>query len=184
MEDNQIVALFWDRSEAAVAETAAKYAGYCHTIAYNILEDQGEADESVNDTYLAAWESIPPQRPAVLRTYLGKLTRRISLKRLRARNARKRGAGTVSLALEELAECTADSDVAAEVELEELARALDRFLERRTQEERTVFLGRYWYFVPLAELSGRLGCSQSRVKSMLHRMRKQLADFLKGEGLV
>ena len=100
MEDNRIVELYWARDEKAISETASKYGKYCHTIAYNILRDQGEAEESVNDTYLGAWNAMPPHHPSDLRTFLGKITRRISLKKWRDLHRDKRGGGQVSLALE------------------------------------------------------------------------------------
>ena len=110
MDDAMIVDLYWDRNEQAIKESESKFGSYCHAIAYRILADQDDADESVNDTWLAAWESIPPHRPSVLSAYLGKLTRRISLNRWRDRNRDKRGGGEVDLSLEELAECVPDSE--------------------------------------------------------------------------
>ena len=105
MEDLQIIELFWQRSESAVTETARKYGRYCHTIAYNILHSREDSEECVNDTYLNAWRTIPPQRPERLSTFLGKITRNLSLKRWEQYHAEKRGAGQTALALDELAEC-------------------------------------------------------------------------------
>ena len=105
MEDSQIVSLYWQRKERAIKETEAKYGRYCYRIAHNILEHRQDAEECVSDTYLAAWNAIPPHRPSILQTFLGKITRRISLNRWRWEQTQKRGAGQVPLALEELAEC-------------------------------------------------------------------------------
>ncbi len=110
MEDLQIIELFWQRSESAVTETARKYGRYCHTIAYNILHSREDSEECVNDTYLNAWRTIPPQRPERLSTFLGKITRNLSLKRWEQYHAEKRGAGQTALALDELAECVPASD--------------------------------------------------------------------------
>lgn len=109
MEDSEILDLYFARSETAITQTDLKYGGYCYKIAYNILTNNEDAEESVSDTYMAAWKAIPPRRPAVLATFLGKITRRFSLNRWKSRNAYKRGGGEITLALEELDECVADS---------------------------------------------------------------------------
>lgn len=108
MDDQEIVALYWARSEQAISETSSKYGSYCYSIAYNILHSSEDAEESVNDTYNDAWNSIPPHRPSVLSTFLGKITRRISIDRWRRRTAEKRGGGEMSLVLDELQECVAE----------------------------------------------------------------------------
>ena len=108
MKDNEIIALYWERNESAISATAEKYGGYCHTISYNILQDHGDAEECVNDTYLGAWKSMPPQRPDRLSAYLGKLTRNLSINRFRQYTAEKRGQGQVPLALSELEDCVPD----------------------------------------------------------------------------
>jgi len=105
MEDNRIVDLYWTRNETAITETTSKYGKYCYAIAYNILYDKEDADESVNDTYLGAWNAMPPHRPSILQTFLGKITRRVSLKKWRDSHRDKRGGGEVFLALDELSEC-------------------------------------------------------------------------------
>ena len=132
MEDNQIVDLYWARSESAIMETASKYGKYCHAIAYNILCDQEDADESVNDTYLGAWNAMPPHRPSILRSFLGKITRRVSLKKWRDSHRDKRGGGEVSLALDELSECV-PSNVMVEDEImaAELSKALSPICQLR-----------------------------------------------------
>ena len=129
MEDARIVELYWERDEAAIAESSAKYGGYCYSIAYNILSSKEDSEESVSDTYLAAWNLIPPRKPNFLNAFLGKITRHISIDRWRKLNARKRGGKETVLALEELGECTASSDMEAEIAQRELARILNDFLE-------------------------------------------------------
>lgn len=126
MEDTRIVELYWQRSENAIAETAAKYERYCYTIACNILASPEDANECVNDTWLGAWNSIPPHRPAVLATYLGKITRRLSINRWKEHTRDKRGGGELPLALEELAECVpSPMDIQSNLEGKELAAAID-----------------------------------------------------------
>ena len=185
MEDSQIVSLYWERNEQALAETAAKYGNYCFSIAYNILSSREDADESVNDTYMSAWERIPPHKPAVLSAFLGKLTRRISLNKWRNRTRQKRGGGEVALALDELAGCIPGSaDVSHHVEQKELRAAIVSFLNTLPCIERDVFVCRYWYLADIRKISQVFGYTESKVKSMLHRTRIKLRTHLKEEGLV
>ena len=191
MEDNQIVALYWARNEQALAETAAKYGRYCYTIAYNILSSREDADESVNDTYLAVCDDgaefvlQPPHDPTILSAFLGKITRRISLNRWRNNNRKKRGGGEVILALEELRECIpASEDVERRMEQKELSRAITRFLEEIPETERDVFVCRYWYLADIKKLSKAFGFTESKTKSMLHRARIRLKAYLTQEGLL
>ncbi|MCB6345160.1 RNA polymerase sigma factor [Enterocloster lavalensis] len=183
MEDNRIVELYWARDERAISETASKYGKYCHTIAYNILRDQGEAEESVNDTYLGAWNAMPPHCPSVLRTFLGKITRRISLKKWRDLHRDKRGGGQVSLALEELSECVpSKSAVEDEILAAELSETLNCFIASLPATERQIFLCRYWYLDSIDTISRSFCFSRSKVKSMLYRTRVKLLNHLKKEG--
>ncbi len=182
MEDREIVALYWARSEDAIGETAKKYGAYLTKIARNILGDPGEAEECVSDSYLGAWNAMPPHRPGVLSTFLGKITRRISIDRWRRQHAEKRGGGELTLALEELSECVSDGrSVEDELERRELTRRFQRFLDALPETERTVFLSRYWYMEPVKEIARRLGFSESKVTSMLCRTRKKLRDALAKE---
>lgn len=185
MDDNLIIELYWKRCESAIAETSAKYGRYCRKIAYHILADEQDAEESVNDTYLDAWNAMPPHRPAMLSTFLGKLTRRISIDRWRCRTAEKRGGGEIPLALEELADCVpSGQDVEQAVEARELTAAVNAFLSRLPAHERDVFVCRYFFLLPLSEICEKFRYSPSKTKSMLARTRKKLlADFEK-EGLV
>ena len=183
MEELGIVALFWQRDERAIAEAAQKYAGYCRRIAYNILGDDSDAEESVNDTWLAAWDSIPPHRPAVLSAYLGKLTRRIARHRLEKRTAAKRGGGEYTAALEELADCIpAGESTEDALDAAALAALIDRFVRMLPARERSIFIRRYFAAEPLKEIAARFGMSIGGVKSMLLRTRRKLAAALEKEG--
>ena len=183
MEDEQIVQLYWDRSESAIVETERKYGAYCHSIAYGILQNREDAEESVSDTYLDAWNAMPPHRPSVLATFLGKITRRISIDRWRGKNRIKRGGGEIVFALEELGECVAVSNSAeSELERRDLIRDLNRFLSGLNALERKVFMRRYWYLDSIGVIAERFGFSAAKTASLLHRTRGKLRRFLKEEG--
>ena len=184
MDDRRIVELYWQRSETAIAETQIKYGKYCHYIAYNILSDDSDAEECVNDTYLKAWESMPPHKPTKLSTFLGKITRHLALNRREAQNAVKRGAGTVPVALDELAECIADTETGDPTDEIALRGALNRFLRALPEETMIVFLQRYWYFSSVREIAANRGISETNVKVMLHRARGKLKSFLEKEGII
>lgn len=182
MEDARIVDLYWERSESAILETSTKYGKYCHTIAYNILASHEDADESVNDTYLDAWNSMPPHRPSILSTFLGKITRRISIDKWRGRTAEKRGGGEIVLALDELSDCVpSDHNVEQAFELAELAKVIDNFVMTLPPMDRRVFICRYWYLDPISAISKQFGFSESKVKMMLHRQRRRLLSHLERE---
>ena len=183
MEDERIVALYWERSEEAIRQTQSKYDNYCMGIAGRILSNHEDARECVNDTYLAAWDAIPPQRPAVLSTFLGKLTRRISIDRWRALTAEKRGGSAVTVALEELEACIpGGTDPVKEVEAKELARAISGFLRTLPYIQRKVFLMRYFEMADLTQIQEKFQISNSKAKSMLHRTRRKLKTYLQEEG--
>ena len=185
MDDERIVALYWSRCEAAITETASKYGSYLNNISYNILVNREDAQECVNDTYMDAWNTMPPNRPSVLSTFLGKITRRISIDRWRIKNAKKRGGDEITLALDELEECVGSShDVELEVQRKELAATMHSFLDRLPQTERRIFLLRYWYLEPIRSIANQYGFSQSKVASMLHRIRGKLRKYLEKEGYV
>ena len=183
MEDSKIVDLYWAREEAALEHTAKKYENYSYQIAFQILGDREDAAECVNETWLGLWNSIPPHRPENLVAYLGKLTRRISLKRWRDSRTQKRGGGQTAQTLEELSECIPGEPGAdARLETRELSRVLDAFLRTLPQVERQVFVLRYWYLSPVREIGRRFGFSESKVKSMLFRTRGKLRTELIKEG--
>lgn len=184
MDDSVIVQLYWDRDEIAITHTQQKYGRYLMKIAVNILADREDSLESVNDTYLAAWNSMPPQRPGVLSTYLGKLTRRISIDLLRKKSSQKRGGGQYALSLEELGDCVSGSAPQQELEAKLLAEAIASFLQTQSDETRHVFIGRYYYMDPVKEIARYCRISESKVKILLYRARQGLREHLEKEGFV
>ncbi len=186
MEDSIIIQLYWAREERALAETESKYGGYCRAIACNILNNREDAEECVNDTYLRAWNAMPPQRPSILGAFLGKITRNLSLDRIKIIRAEKRGGGQIDLALDELGDCIPDGDgesLEQRIEAEELARCLDRFLRDLPERECCVFLRRYWYVDSVQEIAHRYHMAEGSVKSTLFRVRKKLRVHLEKEGV-
>lgn len=183
MEDSAIVELYWHRQEEAAVQTQKKYNDYCMQISLRILGNPEDARECVNDTYTAAWNSIPPNRPDNLKTYLGKLTRRISMKRWRSRDAQKRGGGEIALSLEELGTCI-PAGISLEEQLvgKELTDTLNAFLEKLPKQQRQVFVLRYWHGCSIREIGSKFGFSKSKVESMLHRTRNKLREALRKEG--
>lgn len=185
MDDERIVQLYWERSEIAVQQTQQKYDAYCMGIAGRILPSREDARECVNDTYLAAWNTIPPHRPSNLSTFLGKLTRRICIDRWRGMTAEKRGGSAVTVALEELQGCIpGGSDPVKEVEAKELARAISTFLRTLPYIQRKAFLMRYFDMADMDQIQKELQISGSKAKSILHRVRKKMRDYLREEGYV
>jgi len=185
MDDKRIVELYWDRDESAIQETSDKYGSYLHSIAMNVLAVHEDAEESVNDTYNDAWNSMPPHRPSILATFLGKITRRLSIDKWRARTAAKRGAGQTAMVLEELEHCVSGSDDVVNVaEANELTRIINTFLADLPETERSVFLCRYWYMDPIESIAKQFGFSQSKVTSMLFRTRNKLRSLLEKEELL
>ncbi|MBQ7857021.1 MAG: RNA polymerase sigma factor [Oscillospiraceae bacterium] len=183
MPDEQIVALFWERNESAITATQSKYHRYLSKIAYNILSDREDTEESVNDTYLAAWNSMPPHKPQNLATYLGKLTRRISIDIFRKRNRDKRKASEYAVSLTELEDCVAGGFAPEDtVEAEFLGEAINRFLRTLPRDARNLFVGRYYFMDPLKEVAGYCGMSESKAKTTLYRTRCALKDYLRKEG--
>lgn len=182
MEDSGIVALYWARDEQAVAETAAKYGGYCQMVSYQILRNTQDAEECVNDTYVQAWNAMPPQRPGCLRAFLGKITRNLSLNCYRAHQAKRRGGGQLPALLDELEDCDGDGPERL-LERAELSRLLDRFLRELPQRECCVFMRRYWYMDSVEDIAQRYHMAGGTVKSILYRTRQKLRDRLEEEGI-
>lgn len=184
MEDNCIVDLYWARNESAIEETKIKYGRYCYTIAYNVLGNKEDADESVNDTYLVAWNSIPPNKPKPLAAYLGKLARNISLKKWRDKTRVKRGGGQADVTLSEIGECIPDgSSIEEKMEEKELAAIVNDFVKNLPDEERRIFVRRYWYMDSVEDIAKRFDCGKSKIKMKLLRTRNKLSERLKKEGL-
>ena len=183
MEDTEIVSLYWDRDESAIRETETKYDRYLTKIAYNILADLEDSRESVNDTYMAAWESMPPHRPTVLSAYLAKLTRRISIDRFRYRTRDKRMASEYAISLSELSDCVSGGNTTEEIiNVKLLADTIGIYLRLQSPEARTAFLGRYYFLDSVREVARYCGMSESKCKSLLHRTRVGLKDYLRKEG--
>ena len=184
MKDDEIVRLFFDRNEIAIAESKKEYGKYCLYIAQNLLHDFSDSEECVNDVMLAAWNSIPPQRPANLRTYLGKLTRETAVDSLRKRDAQKRFIYGEPSSFEELEDVIGNSDVESYVNASELSRSISVFLRSLREEERNIFIRRYWYCDSVKSICARFGCGKSKVTVTLKRTRDKLARYLKEEGYV
>lgn len=183
MQDDRIVELYWQRSEAAIKHTDQKYGHYLMKLSYNILADWEDSKESVNDTYLRAWKSMPPHRPNVLLTYLCKITRQISIDVFRKRNSAKRQASEYALSLSELEDCvSADNATEQEVDLHLLAKAIQDYLAELQEETRDVFISRYFFSDSIREIAGCFCMSESKTKSMLYRTRIGLKKYLEQEG--
>ncbi len=183
MEDNQIIELYWLRSENAIAETSAKYGKLLRKIAMNIVGNYSDAEECENDTYIATWNAIPPTRPNILSAFLGKIARNIALNRYEYNKAQKRN-NEFDLVLSELEECIASkSTVEDAVEEGEVASMLDDFLEGLKKETRVIFVRRYWYSDSVKDIAKRMQISESKVKTVLFRTRKELQDYLAERGV-
>ena len=185
LEDSKIIDLYWARKEQALAETDAKYGSYCRAIARNILRNFEDTEECVSDTWLHAWNSMPPQRPGILSAFLGRITRNLSFDRCKYQQAAKRGGGTLPLALDELGECIpASGRVEHALEQKELAAAIDRFLRTLPERECSMFLRRYWYVDSVQSIAARYAIKENTAKSILFRTREKLRRYLAGEGII
>jgi len=182
MEDHDIVQLFFDRAEHAIEQTQQQYGSYCLSIALRMLNNDDDAAECVNDVWLKAWNSIPPERPSCLRTYLGKLTRRLAVDRYRRQTAQKRGTGEMTAVLDELAECLPDKQSTTEDRVE-WKDTLERFLDTLEPTERMRFLRRYWYACSVKEIAQGMNMTETHVKVALHRTRLKMKAFLEKEGI-
>ena len=182
MEDERILALFFERKEQAISETEKKYGNYLSAIAGRIVHDQNDIGEILNDTYAAAWNAIPPAHPERFSLYLGKIARRLALNRVRDQKTEKRGGGETDLCFEELEDVlSGENDPALALEEKELSRILDDFLSSLPEAERRVFVCRYWHFDSVEEISARFGYGESKVKMMLLRTREKLKKRLEKE---
>lgn len=183
MQDKRIVELYWQRDETAIRETEQKYGPYLTKIAYNILSDLEDSKESVNDTYMKAWNSMPPHKPSILSTYLAKITRQVSIDIIRKRTSMKRQATEYAASLEELEDCIPAGETPEQfVELHLLAEAIASYLRTLSPQARNTFVGRYYFMDPIGDIAGYYGMSKSKVESMLHRTRKGLKAYLEKEG--
>ena len=185
MNDAGIVELYWLRSAQAITETQRKYGSYCYTIALGLLKSPQDAEECVNDTWLGAWNAMPEHRPDHLAPFLGKIVRSLAFDRFRASRAQKRGGGELPLVLEELGDCVPAVPSAAQAaEDAELERSVNAFLHTLPPRDCDIFLRRYWYAEPLADIAQRYGLKLNTVKTSLFRSRGKLKDFLNKEGII
>lgn len=183
MEDEEIINLYWSRSENAISETDKKYGRYCNYIAYNILQDKEDSKECVNDTFLNTWNAIPPKKPTILKAFLGKITRNLAINQYERKKAKKRG-GTIEVVLEELEECISDNrSIENEIEYSSLVKYINDFVENLSKDKRKIFLERYWYLSSIKDISSKNKLTQSNVRIILLRIRNQLKDFLKERGI-
>ena len=179
MEDEKIIQLYWDRDEQAITATADKYGSYCASIARNILGNREDAEECVNDTYLNAWNTMPPHKPSILSTFLGKITRNLSFNKYKYNTAEKRGGGEVTQVLDEIAEFVSDTDsVEQEVNRKELVKAIDVFLDGLPTHKRGIFVCRYWYFDSVSDIASQFGMTENNVSVTLNRLRFILHNYL------
>lgn len=182
MDDGQILDLYWERDERAIRETDAIYGNRLHMLAKRIVQTHEDAEESVSDTYLKAWDTIPPQRPTCFFAYLAKICRNFALGRLRWQNAEKRKADVVSLTAE-MELCIPDKAAQYQMEGQEIGKLMTRFVGELSQENRLIFLRRYWFLDSIEEIAQKYGMSQSKVKTRLYRIRHRLRTFLEQEGI-
>lgn len=183
MTDEEIIDLFFERSEQAISELATKHGAAVSRVALNILNNEEDVKECVNDTWLGAWNSIPPNRPDPLRPFVCKIARNLAVKRYHANSAKKRDS-QYDLALEELAECVPDSSTVEDtVVAKELAEIINRFLDTLSYEDKFVFMRRYWYADSLREIAEMSGMSYSSVAVRLHRIKGKLKKLLLTEGV-
>lgn len=183
MNDNQIIKLFFTRNEDAIQQTANKYGARLQSMAVNIVQDTQDAEESVNDTYLKAWDTIPPTKPDHFFAYIAKICRYISFGKLDWKNAQKRKAEVVALT-REMEECIPDSWQDVQMDGKELSRIIGTFLRTQTPENRVIFVRRYWYADTVSQIAQRYEINESAVTMRLRRTRNKLAAHLKKEGIL
>lgn len=182
MEDQKIVDLFWQKNENAISEVGIKYTNYCYTIAWNVLSNNEDSEECVNDTWFAAWKRMPPKRPAVLSSFLGKITRCFAIDRLRMKCASKRMDNHIVELTEEVENLSTQLTYTLDEQMEEkeLIHSINRFLNNLKPQDRDIFVRRYWYMDSVKAIAKRHSSTESKIKSNLHRNRKKMAKFLEG----
>ncbi len=184
MDDSCIVSLYWQRDEGAVSETQKKYGAYLSKISMNILNDSLDSEENVNDTYLNAWNSIPPQKPDKLAPFLGRIARNLALNRYKSRHVQKRAGDDFAVSLDELDECIPSTEKTEDAVMSHVTGAhISDFLRGESRDARSVFVCRYFYGEAVKDISARTGYSESKVKSMLQRTRNRLRSYLEKEGV-
>ncbi|WP_454941363.1 RNA polymerase sigma factor [Evtepia sp.] len=184
MEDEKIIALFFQRSEQAIQALDEKYGPRCHQVSYNILNDRQDAEECVNDAYFGAWNAIPPAKPNPLLTYLLKIVRNLSCKRYWKKEAAKRNSN-YTIALQEIEACLADRNTVEDaIEARELARILETFLDTLSGENRVIFLRRYWFSDSYQDIAQRVGLPEKTVSVRLTRTRQRMRQYLMERGVL
>ncbi len=184
LTDEQIIALFFAREERAIVETEKKYCQYLHTVAYNILANEQDCEECLQDTYLRAWNVIPPERPRVLYAFLAKITRNLSLSRYKTARRQKRVLSEATVSLDELGDCVSDGqELMRQMDSATIARVIDRYLESVTERRMYVFVSRYFYSLTVPQIAKRLSCSVSLVNKELALIRQELREALEKEGI-
>ena len=184
MEDEKIIALFFQRSEQAIQALDEKYGPRCHQVSYNILNDRQDAEECVNDAYFGAWNAIPPAKPNPLLTYLLKIVRNLSCKRYWQKGAAKRNSN-YTIALQEIEACLADRNTVEDaIEARELARILETFLDTLSGENRVIFLRRYWFSDSYQDIAQRVGLSEKTISVRLTRTRQRMRQYLMERGMI
>lgn len=183
MEDKEIIGLFMNRNEEAISALQEKFGAYCQKIARNILQNSEDAEECFNDTCLTVWNLIPPNSPENLKAFAGRITHNIALNIFRKKLAQKRGAGETEIAFSEFEECIPENKTIEEtVESKEITKVIEKFLYSNPPEKRNIFIRRYWYMFSVCEIAEDYGISESKAKSILFRMRKELKKELEKEG--
>ncbi len=182
MQDEKIIELYFERDERAISETDEKYGPYCRKIAYNLLSDEFDSEECVNDTYMKAWNAIPPTKPSIFSAFLAKITRNLALDRLKCKGAKKRIDHTPA-SLDELSECIGGFDFSEELSASELGEIISRFLKTEQKSARIIFIRRYFFEDSIKDIARLLRFSEGNVKTTLHRTRARLAKFLSEEGV-
>lgn len=181
MEDKDIIALYWARSEEAIQATTAKYGAYCGAIIRRVLGDGRDGEECLNDTWLGAWNAMPPRWPNCLAVFLGRIARNTALDRYSYNKAQRR-CGDFEMVLEELAECVGGNPAGEDFDLRRLGEAISTYLGTVSPAARQVFLRRYWHCESIAEIAGATGFTQAKTRTMLYRTRKGLREYLIQEG--
>lgn len=183
MNDKKIIELYNSRDENAIKHTDKKYGSFLKKISYNIVFDTEDAKECVNDTYFKAWNSIPPQKPNVLSVFLARITRFVSVDLLRKKTAERRGGGEYELSLSELSEIVSGAHETEDSAIQkELVRSIDRFLQNLPEKACDMFVMRYFYGDGVRDIANYCACSESNVKTTLHRTRQSLKNYLEKEG--
>lgn len=185
VNDREIIQLYFNRDQSALSATAKKYGKYCTSIAKNILGSNEDAEECVNDTYLSAWNSIPPTRPTILSAFLGKITRNLAFNKYKHNHVMKRGSGEIAVVLDELAECVSGlDDVEQEIDRRELVAEINSFLDTLSPKKRNIFICRYWYSDSIPSIAKRYEMTESNVSVTLNRLRSKLKEYLSERGYV